>query len=111
MGEEVGKEPGGWELYRGIERIGKQLDTIAAGTLSASVWAVEKAALEGRLTGIAETVAKTETARIADREELDTYRKEQEDQRNKNRLFVYGLIATPVIGGIVLFLLSGGLNR
>lgn len=109
-----GKEPGGWELYRAIRALQKSVETYASSSMSAAVFAVKEQVLTDAINKVATNQAqaaadqKAETLRLSN--ELSEYKKSQEDQKGKNRLFVYGLIGGPVATAIVAFVILGGLR-
>jgi len=110
MAEEPGKEPGNWELYRGIERVETALKEIASNSLSASVFAIEKAAILLQIASVNEKQVEAAAQAKQDRDELDAYKKDIEDQKGKNRLFVYGLFGGPLAVALIGWLLTGGLR-
>lgn len=111
MAEEVGKEPGGWELYRGIERIEAAVSKVAQNSMTSQVFAIEKAAILAKVDAQGKEIGDLRTQAITDRQTIDANAKAAEDQRNRNRLFIYGIIAGPIAAAIVTFVASGGLTR
>jgi hypothetical protein len=110
MADEVGKEPGNWELYRGIERVEQTLKEISANSLSAAVFAIEKAGIQGQIASLAEHQVAQDAQAKADRESNAKYQQAQEDQKNKNRLLMYGMFGGPIVAIVVTFVATGGLT-
>lgn len=108
--EDLGKEPGNWELYRGIERVEVALHEIARTALSQAVFAVEKQALHQRIDLHSEDLIELKAAQLANETRLKDYAKEQDSQREKNRRFVVALVATPITLAILTWMLNGGLS-
>jgi len=110
MPEEVGKEPGNWELYRGIERVETALKNVLAQTVPLGVYTVEKAAMSARIDDVAADNAELRTKIEQAKTAQAASDKALEDQRGRNRLFVYGLILGPLGVALVGWLLNGGLT-
>ncbi|MGV8912250.1 MAG: hypothetical protein ACOH14_06480 [Rhodoglobus sp.] len=111
MPEDANKEPGNWELYRGIERIEKNLNAFMSGTVTTQVFAVEKAALVAADAAQAKEIAELRAARVLDKAAIDAAAKAQEEQKSRNRLFLYGLIGSPIAVLVVTFIINGGLRQ
>lgn len=109
MVEDQNKIPGNWELYRGIERIEKTLQTVISGTVTMQVFAVEKAALVAADAAHDKQIAHLRAELLLDKAAIEAASKAQEDQQSRNRLFVYGLIGSPVVVIAVTFIMNGGL--
>jgi hypothetical protein len=101
VGKDVGKEPGGWELYRGIERVEAAIHEMTKNSVSAAVFAVEKQALHTRIDGQATEIAQLRADALLDRKQITDYQKEQDSQKGRNRLFVYGIIGAALAPQIV----------
>jgi hypothetical protein len=71
-----GKEPGNWELYRGIVRIESAVHEIGRNSLSAAVFAVEKQALTNRIDGVTAEQIALKAAQLANETALDNYSKD-----------------------------------
>jgi hypothetical protein len=106
-----GKEPGNWELYRGIERVEAAVHEISKNAVSAAVFAVEKQALSTRIDTNGKEIAELRASELANKTALENYAKEQEAQRGRNRLLVYGIVATPIIALLINFAFAGGFVR
>lgn len=104
----VGKEPGNWELYRGIERVEKTLHDMATAYVPSAVYAAEKTALESKIAVLDKQDAERKAENLALEKKIDDYSKEQEAQKGRNRLFVYGIVAAPVIAIAVGWVANGG---
>lgn len=107
--DDASKEPGPWELYRGMERIEAAVHKIAEQSVSAAVFAVEKQALNSRIDNHNIEIAELRAAQVLDRSKLEQYQKEQEQQKGRNRLFVYGILLSPVAALVLKFVFDGGL--
>lgn len=109
MPTEQGPEPTGWELMRGIARIEQAVKDNASTYLPIALFVSEKKQLTdnaGHL-GLEITVlraAVTDAARqsAANEQRLD-------DQRGRNRLMLYGLVAAPLVSGVIVWIIGGGL--
>lgn len=105
-----GDEPTIWELYRGIERVEKAVHDMSANSVSAAVFAVEKQALHSRIDTLQAEQVNLKAHQLASDNAVSLYVKEQDAQRGRNRLFVYALLATPVVATVLNFVFSGGLR-
>lgn len=101
--DEQGKEPGGWELYRGMERIEVALQSLSQGMLPMQIFLVEKAQLNSRIDGAMVDILELKAQHKVDALTASQNAKELEGQKARNRQFVIALIATPVLGGIVTY--------
>lgn len=110
MADDETKSPSNWELYRGIERVEIAVQSLTQGSVSSQVFAIEKAALNGRIDGLNERVVELTAQDLVNKRAIADANKAEEEQRNRNRLFVYGIIAAPIVGVIVSFIASGGLT-
>lgn len=109
VAEEASKEPGNWELYRGIERVEAAVHKIAEQSVSAAVFAVEKQSLNVRIDAQGGEIAELRAQQLVDRQHLEAYQKEQESQKGRNRLFVYGILLSPLAALVLKFIFDGGL--
>lgn len=108
--DEKSKEPGPWELYRGMERIEAAVHKIAEQSVSAAVFAVEKQALNARIDNHNIEISEVRAAQVLDRSKIELYQKEQEQQKGRNRLFVYGILLSPLAALVLKFVFDGGLT-
>lgn len=110
MSEPTPEMPNNWELSRGISDIKLALTVITSGMLTQSMFAVEKAALtkadEDHGKEIGENRA--EIGKLKEAKTLADTR--AEEQRQRNRLFVYGLIFTPIVTAIVTWFAANGIR-
>lgn len=106
--EDASKEPGNWELYRGMERIEAAVHKIAEQSVSAAVFAVEKQSLNLRIDTQGAEIAELRAQQLVDRQHLEAYQKEQEQQKGRNRLFVYGILLSPLAAVLIKYFFDGG---
>lgn len=108
--EESGKEPGGWELYRGIRRVESAIHEIATTSVSAAVFAVKEQALNSRIDAVVLEQSNQKAAQLASDNALATYAKEQEAQKGRNRALIYGIIAAALAPSLVNLLATSVLT-
>ena len=110
IGEKVvgdtGKEPGGWELLRGLDKIERTLQSVSKDMLSAQVFAIEKAAIMQSVSQQGVEIVEMKATRLLDQQALQEQQKRSDDQKGRNRLFVYGLVLSPVVGVLFSLLLN-----
>jgi hypothetical protein len=99
------------EQKRTLQRIEKKVDDIPKAFVSVELYAADKKAGADREATLIERVAKVESNAEKSEEKAATAERATEDQKNRNRLFVYGIFAGPVVGAIVGFMLSGAMTR
>jgi len=63
--DDIGKEPGNWELYRGIERVEQALREGFAGTVSQAVYSAEKQATNERIDNLGGEVAEIKSQQLS----------------------------------------------
>ena len=102
--------PNNWELSRGISDIKLTLSLITAGMLTQAMFAIEKAALIKADEDHSREISDNRAAisRLKDAAVLTETR--AEEQRQRNRMFVYGLILTPIVTAIAAWLISNGIK-
>lgn len=110
MGD-VGPEPTGWELSRGIARIEQTLREQNSAYLPSALWLSEKAGLVTATTNQGGEIAVLRTDLSETKRVADESASKLEEQRSRNRLFVYGIIAAPLLTILVTWVLGGGLSR
>lgn len=110
MDEDQGPEPSGWELMRGIREIKEVLKDNASTYLSINLFVSEKKGLTDKdeALGLELAALRAEVAR--NRTVSDNNAQRLEEQKSRNRLTIYGLIAAPLVTLLANWILSGGLH-
>ena len=110
MAEEQGPEPTGWELMRGIARIEQAVKDSASTYLPIQLFISEKKQLTDREDSLGKEIAtiRGDLKTANDRSLVNEQR--LDDQRGRNRLFLYGLVGGPVITGVLIWIINGGLT-
>ena len=110
MVAEQGPEPTGWELMRGIARIEQAVKDNASTYLPIALFVSEKKQLTDRADGLGGEIAflRSELSKTKDQSAASEQR--LDDQRGRNRLMLYGLVATPIVTGVIFWVINGGLS-
>lgn len=105
------KEPGPWELYRGIERIEKALKDQASSYVTTTAFTLEKQILLSMIADVKEglTEEKARNDQIETAQKADRVR--QDEAKSRTRLMWVTIFASPFAAAIVLWVLTGGLQN
>lgn len=105
-----GPEPSNWELMRGINDLKRTMENVSTTYLPNTLFASEKKALTDRDDSMGREIGQLRT-QITELQKTGSDNEQKlEEQRSRNRLMVYGLIAAPVITVIANWVLGGGLH-
>lgn len=104
------KIPGPWELYRGIERIEQTLKDQAANYVTQHAFALEKQILVSMINGLGTEVAEQKSETKLNKERADAADKAREDAKARTRLMWVSIFASPFVGVLVGWALSGALR-
>lgn len=95
-----GREPGGWELYRGIERVEKAIRDQSTAYVTQAVYQLEVRALRD---GMAEV--KAEQAALEQRQDAAAQAKVQQDEQlRRTKVQQWFAIGTVVLAGAITFI-------
>lgn len=108
--DEKGPEPTGWELSRGIDRIEATLREQNNNYLQTQVWLSEKAQLNAKAEAQGAEIAALRADARATADKADITAQRIEDQKGRNKLMIYGIIASPIVAGVILWVINGGLQ-
>lgn len=110
MVTEQGPEPTGWELMRGIARIEQAVKDNASTYLPIALFVSEKKQLTDRADNLGSEIASLRSA-LGDASKQSAANEQRlDDQRGRNRLMLYGLVAAPVVSGVIVWIINGGLT-
>lgn len=102
MTAEIGSEPTGWELLRGLGEVKGAIDKLGGKVVSTELYAADKKAAEARNLAQDEKIAALQHAQLS----VEENRKESEKLKRSQRLAIALGISSPVIA-----FLFGVLNR
>lgn len=95
-----GREPGGWELYRGIERVEKAIRDQSAAYVTQAVYQLEVKALRDQQLEL-----KAEQAALEQRQEAAAQAKvAQDEQLRRTKVQQWFAIGTVVLAGVITFI-------
>ena len=104
-----GPEPTGWELMRGLKRVEDAIHESYGNFVSVALFSAAQVREDERHTATVDHMADVrKDVELVKRDALATERR-LEEQRTRNRQFVIALIATPVVGAVIVWLLNGGI--
>ncbi|WP_022886351.1 hypothetical protein [Glaciibacter superstes] len=98
-----GPEPTPWELMRGLKRVEDAVGAIGGKVVSVELYAADKARTDSRLRDIEQGLKEAAQASRAEENR-------SEDQKARNRWLLIGLIASPFVSAIAIFIIQGGLQ-
>ena len=110
VGIEQGSEPTGWELMRGIARIEQAMRDNASTYLPITLFISEKKQITDRLDNLGREVGGLRSSQHESAKQSNANEQRLDDQRGRNRLMLYGLIAAPLISGVIVWIIGGGLT-
>lgn len=110
MAAEQGPEPTGWELMRGIARIEQAVKDNASTYLPIALFVSEKKQLTDRADNLGKEIAVLRADLGEATKQGAANEQRQDDQRGRNRLFLYGLVGGPIVTGVIVWIVNGGLS-
>lgn len=95
---------------RGIARIEQAVKDNASTYLPIALFVSEKKQLTDRADTLGGEIAILRTALTTANDRLIVNEQRLDDQRGRNRLFLYGLVGGPVVTGVIFWIVNGGLS-
>ena len=101
--DDQGPEPTPWELMRGLNRLTDAIHQLGAKVVSVDLYTADQNRINTRLRDLETGISDAKTAEVAADNRAD-------DQRSRIRWILIGLVASPFMAAIAIFIIQGGLT-